>query len=144
MNALLTRLLSAWAPKPGFHSNASLSARLRDTNSIYSFRKPLKTQARFSFKRNRIALLTLRRPKRKPQETQALALASSQSWLPLLRPNIPLGWRLRLLQAPANRNARSDGRSSGNHDWLLANASDCVWMKTGLESSTAFWSCRYC
>ena len=25
------------------------------------------------------------------------------------------------------------GRSSGNHDWLLANASDCVWMETGLE-----------
>jgi len=28
--------------------------------------------------------------KRKPQETQALALASSQSWLPLLRPSILL------------------------------------------------------
>ena len=75
----------------------------------------------------------------------------SQSWLPLLQPSIPIGWRLRLLrenftqqtQAPANRNAR------GNHDWLLANASacvscdfrlrnarnasDCVWMETGLE-----------
>jgi len=25
------------------------------------------------------------------------------------------------------------GRSSGNHDWLLANASDCVWMETGLQ-----------
>ena len=41
--------------------------------------------------------------------------ASSQSWLPLLRPSIPIAWRLRLLreiftqqmQAPANRNARS-------------------------------------
>jgi len=51
--------------------------------------------------------------KRKPQETQALELASSQSWLPLLRPSIPIDWRLRLLrenftqqtQAPANRNA---------------------------------------
>jgi len=29
--------------------------------------------------------------KRKPQETQALAL-------PLLRPSIPIGWRLRLLR----------------------------------------------
>jgi len=28
---------------------------------------------------------------RKPQETQALALASSQSWLPLLRPSIAIG-----------------------------------------------------
>ena len=36
--------------------------------------------------------------KRKPQETQALALAGSQSWLPLLRPSIPIGWRLRLLR----------------------------------------------
>jgi len=36
--------------------------------------------------------------KRKPQETQALALASSQSRLPLLRPSIPIGWRLRLLR----------------------------------------------
>jgi len=57
------------------------------------------------------ALRALR--KRKPQEKQALALASSQSWLPLLRPSIPIGWRLCLLhenftqqtQAPANRNA---------------------------------------
>jgi len=42
------------------------------------------------------ALRALR--KRKPQETQALALAGSQSWLPLLRPSIPIGWRLRLLR----------------------------------------------
>jgi len=34
--------------------------------------------------------------KRKRQET--LALASSQSRLPLLRPSIPIGWRLRLLR----------------------------------------------
>jgi len=32
-------------------------------------------------------------------------------------------------QAAANRML---GRSSGNHDLLLANASDCVWMETGL------------
>jgi len=42
------------------------------------------------------ALRALR--KRKLQETQALALASSQSWLPLLRPSIPIGWRLCLLR----------------------------------------------
>jgi len=41
-----------------------------------------------------LALRALR--KRKPQETQALTLANSQSWLPLLRPSIPIGWRLRL------------------------------------------------
>jgi len=39
--------------------------------------------------------------KRKPQETQALALESSQSWLPLLRPSISIGWRLRLLREKA-------------------------------------------
>jgi len=43
-----------------------------------------------------LALRALR--KRKPLETQALALASSQSWLSLLRPSIPIGWRLRLLR----------------------------------------------
>ena len=31
-------------------------------------------------------------------QTQSLALASSQSWLPLLQPSIPIGWRLRLLR----------------------------------------------
>jgi len=36
-----------------------------------------------------LALRALR--KRKPQETQALALTNSQSWLPLLRPSIPIG-----------------------------------------------------
>jgi len=53
-------------------------------------------------------------------QTQSLALASCQSWLPLLRPSIPIGWRLRLLREKktqalaflAIRNAR--------------NASDCV------------------
>jgi len=52
------------------------------------------SKARFPFKRNALRALC----KRKPQETQALALASSQSWLPLLRPSIPIGWRLRLLR----------------------------------------------
>jgi len=41
--------------------------------------------------------------KRKPQETQALSLASSQSWLTLLRPSIPIGWRLRLLRENCQR-----------------------------------------
>ena len=40
-----------------------------------------------------LALCALR--KRKPQETEARALASSQSWLSLLRPSNPNGWRLR-------------------------------------------------
>ena len=49
--------------------------------------------SRVSIQMQSLALRALR--KRKPHETQALALASSQSWLPLLRPNIPIGWRLR-------------------------------------------------
>jgi len=69
-----------------------------------------------------LALRALR--KRKSQVTQALALASSQSWLPQLRPSIPIGWCLRLLrenftqqtQASANKNAIRNAR----------NASDCV------------------
>jgi len=59
-----------------------------------------------------LALRALRKRKRKPQETQAFALASSQSWLPLLRLSIPIGWRLRLLREIRLRNAR--------------NANDCV------------------
>jgi len=43
-----------------------------------------------------LALRALR--KRKPQDKQVFVLASSQSWLPLLRPCIPIGWRLRLLR----------------------------------------------
>ena len=52
-------------------------------------------------------------------------------------------WSLVSIQTPISRNKRKRqpigmlGRSSGNHDWLLANASDCVWMETGLE---AFWT----
>jgi len=45
--------------------------------------------------------------KRKPQETQALALASSQSWLPLLRPSITIGWRLRLSRVCSLHTLRS-------------------------------------
>jgi len=52
--------------------------------------------------------------KRKPQETQALALESSQSWLPLLRPSIPTGWRLRLLREITQRTQRKRLRLNGN------------------------------
>jgi len=46
----------------------------------------------------------------------------------MLRPSIPTGWRLRKRQPVG-----MFGQSSGNHDWLLANASDCVWMETGVK-----------
>ena len=61
--------------------------------------KPWNVLSPVSIQTQSLALRTLRAlRKRKPQETQALALASSQSWLPLLRPSIPIGWRLRLLR----------------------------------------------
>ena len=69
-------------------------------------------KARFPFKRNRLRCVNENRKKHKRLRWQA---GCSQSWLPLLQPSIPTGWRLRLLrenftqqtQAPANRNARS-------------------------------------
>ena len=77
------------------------------------------TKAWFPFKRNRLRCVNENR----------IVLASSQSWL---HKRQPIGML---------------GRSSGNHDWLLANASagvscgfclrnasDCVWMETGLNS----------
>jgi len=57
------------------------------------------SQSAVSIQTQSLALRALRASrKRKPQETQALALASSQSWLSMLRPSIPVGWRLRLLR----------------------------------------------
>jgi len=73
----------------------------------------LSFKAWFPFKRNRLR-------------------ASSQSWLPLLRPSIPICWGLRLLRENFTQETHETkpigmlGRSSGNHDWLLANASACV------------------
>jgi len=83
------------------------------------------TKSRFPFKRNRLRLSALR--KRKPQETQALALASCQSWLPLLWPSVPIGWRLRLLRELANASACV---SYGFRLRNARNANDCVWMET--------------
>jgi len=103
INAILTWLSSAWV---------NIQRALRNWQQATSSPVSIQTQS--------LALSALR--KLKPQETQALALASSQWWLPLLRPSIPIFWCLRLLrensrllreiftqqtQAPANRNARS-------------------------------------
>jgi len=62
---------------------------------------------------------------RKPQETQALALASSQSWLPLLRPSIPIGWRLRCVKI--------SGKRLRFLRFSFTRSNDCVWMETGLR-----------
>ena len=101
--------------------------KLLTSNKYVDAGKPGKASSPVSIQTQSLALRALR--KRKPQETQALALASSQSWLPLLRLSIPIvgacvfcvknasacvfcGFRL--------RNAR--------------NASDCVWMETGFHT----------
>jgi len=62
--------------------------------------------------------------KRKPQETQAVALASSQSWLPLLRPSIPIGWRLRLLR---------DEWKPGLYTYIYCFVAAISWIKTDTQ-----------
>ena len=69
--------------------------------------------------------------KQKPQETQALALASSQSWLPLLRPSIPIGWRLRLLREiflNGNRALHCDASSRSTSNELRGSSSTTCCM----------------
>ena len=53
-------------------------------------------------------------------QTQSLALPSNQSWLPLLRPSIPIGWRLRLLRFSfTQRTQRKRLRLNGNRALLI-------------------------
>ena len=81
-------------PRKFSHQNIRLRHGLRKFCSDHCLRfghTLLRTETRFPFKRNRLRCVTrgmraLR--KRNSQETQMLALASSQSWLPLLRPSI--------------------------------------------------------
>jgi len=68
------------------------------------------------------------------KKRKRIALASSQSWLPvpLLRPRAFLlaGACVCCVEISRNKRKRQPiemlGRSSGNHDWLLADASACV------------------
>ena len=52
------------------------------------------TKARFPFKRNRLRCVRCVNENRTKR---------NQSWLPLLRPSIPIGWRLRLLREKRKR-----------------------------------------
>ena len=61
-------------------------------------------------------LLVLRKRNRKKRKR--LRLASSQSWLPLLRPSIPIGWRLRLLRENTQRTQRKRLRLNGNRGFI--------------------------
>jgi len=65
-------------------------------NSFSTILAVLGLSSPVSIQTQSLALRALR--KQKPQDTQALSLARSQSWLPLLRPSIPIAWRLRLLR----------------------------------------------
>jgi len=87
---------------------------------LYSSVKLVSFLSPVSIQTQSLALRAL--SKRKPQETQVLVLASSQSWLPLLRPNIPIGWRLRLLREIQASACVSWGFRLRN----ALNASDCV------------------
>ena len=114
-------------PEP---ASAGFLLWLPSTHFLYhrltmSFSSPVSIQTQS------LALRALR--KRKPQETQALALEFSRN----KRKRQPIGML---------------GRSSGNHDWLLTNtsacvscgfrlrnarnASDCIWMETGLHNAS--------
>jgi len=62
-------------------------------------------KAGFPFKRNRLRCVRCVNENRKKRKR--LGWQASQSWMPLLRPSIPIGWHLRLLREI-------------NHDWLLA------------------------
>jgi len=99
------------------------------------------SQARFPLQTQSLALRALR--KRKPQATQALALASSQSWLPLLRPSIPIGWRLRLLREIQRKRLRLNGnrasvvvnyRSAVDHGLLMMFCRSLARSKSSAQS----------
>ena len=66
--------------------------------------------------------------KRKPQETQ--------SWLPLLRPSIPIGLRLRLLRENFTQQTQAFG---GNHDWLLAFLAVFVYSTHATQAIAFEW-----
>jgi len=67
------------------------------------------------------------------QHNKYIALGEGRDDMPSLRPCRFLTFFDFIVLKPDKAAAnRMLGRSSGNHDWLLANASDCVWMETGL------------
>ena len=79
LNPALTRVLLTMSDKSRYPPRNTVVRPLNPRCVIHEhFISPVSIQTQS---------LALR--ERKPQETQALALASSQSWLPLLRPNIP-------------------------------------------------------
>jgi len=71
--------------------------------------------------------------KRKPQETQALALASSQSSLPLLRPSIPIGWSLRFLRFSFTQRKRL--RLNGSKPGFMRHSLNWTRKQTGSLAS---------
>jgi len=82
------------------------------------------TEARFPFKRNRLRCVRCvnenrKKRKRLPQPIMVATASTEHSY-----------WLALAFVISRNKRKRQPigmlGRSSGNHDWLLANASDCV------------------
>jgi len=71
---------------------------LQAYNLYRNSKAAVRIKDRFPFKRNRLRCVRCVNENRKKRKRSALALVSSQSWLPLLRPIIRIGWRLRLLR----------------------------------------------
>ena len=83
------------------------------------------TQARFPFKHNRLHCVRCVNENRKKRKRAFLFAGACVCCVKISsnkRKRQPIGML---------------GRSSGKHDWLLANASDCVWMETGLQSQSS-------
>ena len=114
-----------WRPRSrSTRDNRNTQVHSRETASLPP--QVIKLSSPVSIQTQSLALRALR--KRKPQETQALALASSQSWLPPLRPSIPIGWQLAGTCVCCVKICVSCG-------FRLRNARDCVWMEIGLYIS---------
>ena len=90
------------------------------------------SQARFPFKLNRLRCVNENRKKRKRLRWQA----ANHCCHCFYRAFLLAGAFVCFVKISRNKRKRQSigilGRSSGNHDWLLANASDCVWMETRL------------
>ena len=111
-----------------------LLARKRAPNVNFTWTRhvtaPGTTQARFPFKRNRLRWQ-----------------AANHGCHCFDRAFLLAGACVCCVKISQNKHNRQPigmlGRSSGNCDWLLANASDCVWMETGLQQhSTVLTRCN--
>ena len=100
------------------------------------------SEARFPFKCNRLRCVNENRKKRKRLRWQGANNGCHCFDRAFLLAGACVCWHLRARNKRKRQPIGMLGRSSGNHDWLLANASDCVWMETGLECSLHYSTTR--